>query len=256
MHDEYSHSESLDEKYVHVWFIDLRGPRLSIDGLKNVLSPQECFRAEKFKFQKDRMPYIIAHAALRRILAGYLEIDPLQLEFREGPYGKPELVSATRSEILNFNLSHSHEAALVAVTRGRQIGVDIEYIKREFGWQEVAERFFAPGEIARLRALPEEQQQRGFFTCWTRKEAYIKAKGGGLSIPLQDFEVSLSPGEPVSLISCTSDPKEATRWSLAEVDVGSEYAAAVAVQGHGWRLKCSRWHEPFGAGGGTRTLTG
>jgi 4'-phosphopantetheinyl transferase len=251
MHDEYSHNESLDEKCVHVWFIDLREPGLSINGLKNVLSPQECFRAEKFKFQKDRVPYIIAHAALRRILAGYLELDPSQLEFREGPYGKPELVSTTRSETLNFNLSHSHQAALVAVTPGRQIGVDIEYIKREFEWQEVAERFFAPGEIARLRELPEEKQQRGFFTCWTRKEAYIKAKGGGLSIPLQDFEVSLSPGEPASLMSCISDPEETARWSLAEIDVGPEYAAAVAVQGHGWRLKCRRWDEHVGAGGGT-----
>ena len=251
MHDEYSHNESLDEKCVHVWFIDLREPGLSINGLKNVLSPQECFRAEKFKFQKDRVPYIIAHAALRRILAGYLELDPSQLEFREGPFGKPELVSNAQGEPLNFNLSHSHETALVAVTVRREVGVDIEYIKREFEWQEVAERFFAPGEIARLRVLPQEQQQRAFFSCWTRKEAYIKAKGGGLSIPLQDFEVSLSPWEPASLISCISDPQEATRWSLAEVDAGPEYTAAVAVQGHGWRLKCRRWDEHVGAGGGT-----
>ena len=115
------------------------------------------------------------------------------MEFRESQYGKPELVRTSREETLNFNLSHSHEAALVAVTLRRQIGVDIEYIKREFEWEEVAARFFAPGEVAGLRALPQEQQRRAFFTCWTRKEAYIKAKGGGLSIPLQEFEVSVSP---------------------------------------------------------------
>jgi 4'-phosphopantetheinyl transferase len=178
-------------------------------------------------------------------------MDPAQLEFREGPYGKPELISNTSVESLKFNLSHSHEAALVALTVERQIGVDIEYVKPGFKWQEVAERFFAPGEITRLRALPADEQPRGFFTCWTRKEAYIKAKGGGLSIPLQDFEVSLSSGASASLISCTSDPKETTRWSLAKVDVGPEYEAAVAVHGHGWCLKHWRWDEHVSTGSGT-----
>ena len=227
---------------VYIWHVNLRARRLSaINKYSNILSSDERDRAARFKFPDHRDRYIIAHAALRSILAGYLEADPARLEFCRGPYGKPELVSATHRKPLDFNLSHSHESALVAVTLGRQIGVDIEYIKRDFHWQEVAERFFAPGEIARLRALPEEQQQRGFFACWTRKEAYIKAKGGGLSIPLQDFEVSLAPGEPVSLVSCSTDPEEVTRWSLAEMDVGPEYAAAVAVEGHGWKLHCWRW---------------
>jgi len=251
MQAKFSNHVPLDEKDVHVWFVDLRIASSSIRPLNNVLSCAEHRRSKKFKFEKDRAKYVIAHSALRHILAGYLELDPSQLEFREGAYGKPELVSTPQGEPLNFNLSHSHEAALVAVTLERDIGIDIEYIKRDFQWQEVAERFFAPGEIARLRALPEEKQHRGFFTCWTRKEAYIKAKGGGLSIPLQDFEVSLFPDEPASLISCISDPEETTRWSLAEVDAGPDYAAAVAVQGHGWRLKCWRWNENIGAGGGT-----
>ena len=241
----------MNQRDVHLWLIDLHHASSLGDRMSQILSCAEQQKAEKFKFDKDRVKYVIAHAALRNILAGYLEVDPAQLEFREGPHGKPQLVLTARSEPLNFNLSHSHEHALIAVTFERQIGVDIEFIKRDFHWQEVAERFFAPGEIARLRVLPQEQQKRGFFTCWTRKEAYIKAKGGGLSIPLQDFEVSLSPGEPASLMSCIRDPEEATRWSLAEIDAGSEYAAAVAVQGHGWRLKCWRWDEHVGAGGGT-----
>src|SRR5215467_14587646 len=206
MQAKFSYHVPLDEKDVHVWFVDLRIASSSIRPLNNVLSCAEHRRSKKFKFEKDRTKYVIAHSALRHILAGYLELDPSQLEFREGPYGKPELVSNAQGEPLNFNLSHSHEAALVAVTLERDIGIDIEY---------------------------------------------IKAKGGGLSIPLQDFEVSLFPDEPASLISCISDPEETTRWSLAEVDAGPDYAAAVAVQGHGWRLKCWRWNENIGAGGGT-----
>jgi len=236
---------------VHVWLVGGDDAAIGAAGYDSVLSSVERDRASKFKFAVHRRRYTIAHAALRHILGGYLELDPAQLEFRQGPYGKPELASTARSEPLNFNLSHSHEAALVAVTHGGQIGVDIEYIKREFQWQEVAERFFAPGEIARLRALPVEKQQRAFFTCWTRKEAYIKAKGGGLSIPLKDFEVSLSPGEPASLVSCIGDPKEVQRWQLAEIETSSDYAAAIAVEGTGWRLQCRRWGELTGAGGKT-----
>ena len=241
----------LNERGVLVWFVDLCAPNSLIEGLDKVLSSAERERAAKFKFEKDRARYVASHAALRNILGWYIRIEPSALEFSAGPQGKPELVSKSDRHALQFNLSHSHEAALVAVTLGRQIGVDIEYIKREFQWQEVAERFFALGEIARLRALPEEKQQRAFFTCWTRKEAYIKAKGGGLSIPLKDFEVSLSPGEPASLMSCISDPKEVQRWQLAEIETSSDYAAAVAVEGAGWRLQCRRWNELTGAGGKT-----
>jgi 4'-phosphopantetheinyl transferase len=231
----------LDERGVLVWFVDLCAPNSLTEGLDKVLSSAERERAAKFKFEKDRACYVASHAALRNILGWYLRIEPLALEFSAGPQGKPELESKSDRHALQFNLSHSHEAALVAVTLGRQIGVDIECIKGDFQWEEIAERFFAPGEIARLRALPRDQQQRAFFTCWTRKEAYIKAKGGGLSIPLQDFEVSVSPGEPASLMSCITDPEEVARWSLAEVDAGPDYEAAVAVQGRGWDLKCLRW---------------
>jgi len=241
----------LDKRVVLVWFVDLCAPDSLIEGLDKVLSSAERERAAKFKFEKDRARYVASHAALRNILGWYIRIEPSALEFSAGPQGKPELVSKSNRHALQFNLSHSHEAALVAVTVGREIGADIEYIKRDFHWEEVAERFFAPGEIARLRALPEEKQQRAFFTCWTRKEAYIKAKGGGLSIPLKDFEVSLSPGEPASLVSCISDPKEVQRWQLAEIETSSDYAAAIAVEGTGWRLQCRRWGELTGAGGKT-----
>ena len=210
----------------------------------DVLSMSERSRAEKFHFEKDRQKYVLAHTALREILGGYLHTDPAGLEFLQGPHGKPELILRSLWPALNFNLSHSHEAALVALNIGRKIGVDIEYIKPEFKWQDIAERFFAPGEVQSLHALQPEQQRRGFFDCWTRKEAYIKGKGGGLSIPLQDFEVSLAPDERAALLSHKEDPDEAKRWVLAEIDLGPDYAAAVAVEGHNWQLKFFNWQEP------------
>jgi 4'-phosphopantetheinyl transferase len=224
-----------------VWFIDLREAAPAATRMNDVLSVAERSRAEKFHFEKDRVKYIIAHCALRQILAGYLHTDPSGLEFLEGPHGKPKLVLRSFWPTLNFNLSHSHEAALVAVILGRNIGVDIEYIKPGFQWQEIAARFFAPGEIEILLALRPEQQQRAFFQCWTRKEAYIKGKGGGLSIPLQDFEVSLAPGERAALRSHKADPEEVKRWAFSEIDFRPDYAAAVAIEGHDGELKCFNW---------------
>jgi 4'-phosphopantetheinyl transferase len=241
MRDELSDVEPLDKRDVHVWLVDLHRASSFADRLSPVLASAEQRRAQKFKFEKDRVKYIMAHGALRHILGGYLELYPSELEFCEGAHGKPDLVLTADRKRLRFNLSHSHEAALIAVTLGRQIGVDIEYIKREFQWEEIAERFFAPGEITTLRAVPAEDQERAFFACWTRKEAYIKAKGGGLSIPLQDFEVSLVPHQPATLRSHKSDPEEVKRWTLSEIDVGPGYAAAVAVEGNEWNLKCFRW---------------
>ena len=168
---------------------------------------------------------------LRQILGGYLDGIESGCEFREGAHGKPDLVLAPKQAALTFNLSHSHEAALVAVAFDRPIGVDIEYIKPDSDWPGIVENFFAPGEIARLLSLPPESQRQAFFTCWTRKESYIKAKGGGLSIPLDGFEVSVDPTEPAALLSCTNDPKEVARWSMASLDVGTQYAAALVVEG-------------------------
>ena len=226
---------------VHVWLVRTDGGFAHLPAAWEILSPAERERADRFKFADHRMRYIAAHAALRQILAGYLQSDPKRLAFRVGAQGKPDLVLTSNQIALTFNLSHSHEAALVAVTLGRAIGVDIEYIKPDFDWDGIVENFFAPGEIARLKALPRDLQRNTFFTCWTRKESYIKAKGGGLSIPLDGFEVSVHSAEPAALLSCTHDPKEVARWSMASVDVGSKYAAALTVEGISGALQCWAW---------------
>jgi 4'-phosphopantetheinyl transferase len=138
-------------------------------------------------------------------------------------------------------LSHSDGLVLYAITRGREVGVDVERLRPDFAVLEVAKKFFSRREVTALVALPENQWPKAFFNCWTRKEAYIKARGEGLTLPLDRFDVSLVPGEPAALLYTNDDPQEASRWSLQELVPESGYVAALAVEGHDWRLKCWQW---------------
>jgi len=129
------------------------------------------------------------------------------------------------------------------VTYRRAIGVDLERIRRQPAEEQIAERFFSPREVEALHALPVSMREDAFFTCWTRKEAYVKATGDGLSLPLDQFEVSLTPGEPATLLNTRWDPNEACLWSLRELIPGPGFVGAIAVKGHGWRLACWQWPE-------------
>jgi 4'-phosphopantetheinyl transferase len=133
--------------------------------------------------------------------------------------------------------------ALYALTRGRKIGVDLERIQTDFACEEIAARIFAPSENATLAGLPPDLKHEAFFNCWTRKEAFIKAKGLGLAYPLNQFEVSLRPGDPAKLLHIEDDCYEINRWSLKELGLDSRYAAALAVEGHDWQLECWQWSE-------------
>jgi 4'-phosphopantetheinyl transferase len=124
------------------------------------------------------------------------------------------------------------------------VGIDLERIRLDLAVAEIAERFFSRREVAMLRALSTDVQQQAFFRCWTRKEAYIKARGEGLSLPLDQFDVSLAPGEPAAVLGTQPDPSEASRWSLQELTPAPGYAAALAVKGHSWRLTCWQWPDP------------
>ena len=228
----------LPNNHVHVWKTNLDLERSCIQSLKLTLSVDEVERAERFHFRQDRERFIVARGLLRSILASYLEEEADQLRFDYSPRGKPALAREFDQDGLRFNLSHAHGLALYAITRGREIGVDLELIRPGVAYEGVAERFFSPREVVALLALPADIQQRAFFTCWTRKEAYIKAKGDGLALPLDRFDVSLIPGQPAILLRTEDDPKEASNWSLQELHPGAGYVAALAVEGHEWRLKC------------------
>lgn len=231
----------LDSGEVHVWRVCLNQPSSTVQVLSDSLTPNEKQRAAKYYFQKDREHFAVARGALREILSRYVSILPDRIRFSCNDYGKPLLTGPTGDHLLRFNVSHSNGVALYALTRGRDIGVDVEFMRQEFASLGIAELFFSPLEVSMLRALPPNLQTPAFFNCWTRKEAYVKARGEGLSHPLHRFAVSLVPGEPASLLSTDDDPLEASRWSLTELCVGPNYVAAIAVEGptptlHHWQL--------------------
>ena len=231
----------LPNNAVHVWRASLHVSASYLHTLEDTLTADEHARAERFYFQKHREHFIAGRGLLRNILSRYLDREPDQLRFCYNSYGKPVLTEEAGAAELCFNLSHSHGIALYAITCGREIGIDIEYFRPDVEAEKLAERFFSPREAAVLRALPERLRKEGFFNCWTRKEAYIKAEGKGMSIPLSAFDVSLTPGEPAALLHTQNQPQETSRWSLQALNPAPGYAAALAVKGHDWDLKCWQW---------------
>jgi medium-chain acyl-[acyl-carrier-protein] hydrolase len=232
-------SPPLGADEVHVWRVPLECRPETVSHLLAGLAPDERERADRFHFDKDRRHFIAGRGALRAVLGRYLGEPPERLRFTYNVYGKPALVGGGN---VRFNLTHSHGLALLAVTRGREVGVDLERVRADLAGEELAERFFSPREVAALRGLPQGQRREAFFRCWTRKEAYIKARGAGLALPLDRFDVTLRPDEPAALLATHDEPAEAGRWSLRNLAPGDGYAGALAVEGHSWRLWCG--HRP------------
>ena len=163
------------------------------------------------------------------------------MRFCRQPRGKPALAPGSGGEGLRFNLSHSESLALFAFALRREVGVDLEYVRPSLTNDRLAERFFSPQEVTVLRALPESARTEAFYHCWTRKEAYIKARGGGLSIALASFTVSLAPGQLTNLPITSNDCPEAGRWSLRALTPGDCYVAAIAAEGEDWSLAFWQW---------------
>lgn len=226
---------------VHVWRAALARSPAEVEALKGWLSEDELRRAERFHFQHDRSSFVVARGTVREILSLYVGQPPRLLQFGYNPFGKPELAGATGETRLRFNLSHAAGLALFAVAAGREVGVDIEYVRESVPCEDLAAKFFSRREADALMALPAADRTRAFFECWARKEAYIKARGEGLSLPLDSFDVSLAPGEPAALLATREDEPGAASWSLRELTPHPAYAAAVAAEGRGWRLRCWSW---------------
>ena len=210
----------------HVWAVDLE--RETFDGhmLAETLSADEWMRADRFLFEKHRAHFVAARGCLRAVLAKYMDCKPGELAFFYGEHGKPTLASPWDKSQLRFNLSHSAGLALIAVSLRRDIGVDVEHISRKVGqMQDIAKRFFAPGEYEQLCALPREEQRRAFFCCWTRKEAYLKAVGTGLVQSLKNFEVSL--GHKAQLLWIKKG--NVGNWTLRHLEPAEGYIGSVAI---------------------------
>ncbi|NLG49319.1 MAG: 4'-phosphopantetheinyl transferase superfamily protein [Chloroflexi bacterium] len=236
---------------VHVWQTGLEVPAACIERLYATLSEDERQRAARYRFDRDRQHFIVARGALRGILGDYVGVDPARLRFVYTPYGKPSLDPAFDGGELRFNLSHAGGMALYAVTRGREVGIDLEPLRPESADDantlSVARQFFSPWEVQELLTLPMELRGLAFYNCWTRKEAYIKARGEGLSLPLDQFDVSLAPGQPARLLRAR-DSQEATRWSLAALEPGAGYVGALVVEGPLGEIKYRQWTMPLAEG--------
>jgi 4'-phosphopantetheinyl transferase len=194
--------------------------------LESALSPDEMARADRFHFVNDRNRFVVARGLLRELLGNYLQQNPASLSFSYGQHGKPSLSGEYAASELCFNLSHSAGLAVYAIARGRNLGIDVEHIRPESAGDEIAERYFSAREASDLRTLPPEAKVEGFFHCWTRKEAYLKATGMGLQIPLESFAVSLLPEMPAKFVEGV-DP----RWHLAAYHPADRYVAAVVYDG-------------------------
>jgi 4'-phosphopantetheinyl transferase len=220
---------------VHIWRAFLDREHAAPDFWERVLTAQERERASRFVFARDRKHFIAGRGILRAILGLYLRTPAATIELAYGPEGKPTL--GGNADPLRFNLSHSQGLAVYAFSRTREIGIDLEAIRSGVTGQEIAEHYFSAKELAELRSLPREQQDEGFFLCWTRKEAYIKARGSGLAIPLDSFDVSLTPGMPVELVA-----DDSARWTLRSFLPAEGYAGAVVAEGRDWEQQLWNWN--------------
>ncbi len=200
---------------IHLWRIPLDDAS-RLESTRTVLSPDEITRAARFIFEPDRNRFIISHGALRMLLARYLSTEPSALEFRTGPNGKPALIQTFTD--LRFNLSHSADLALIAIARGREVGVDVERVQKDILFEQIAEHYFEPAEAWDLRIAPLHERAVRFFDLWTRKEACLKAEGTGLG----------------------SRPRP-EQFGVRNLCPRSGYSGAVASEGDDWRLACWEW---------------
>jgi 4'-phosphopantetheinyl transferase len=212
---------------IHVWQVGLDRDVDEIARMESTLSEDERARADRFHFRNDRNRFVVARGFLRTLLGEYLQKPAASLEFSYGNHGKPALAGQAASSVgLSFNLSHSAGMAVYAIARNRNLGIDVEHIRPESAGETIATRYFSAREVGELRSLPPQEKVQAFFDCWTRKEAYLKATGMGLQIPLDSFAVSLAPEQPVQFLEGV-DP----HWHLAACNPAAGYAAAIVYDG-------------------------
>src|SRR5258706_10840959 len=215
----------LPESELHIWRADLNPAPEVIDRLALTLDNDEKARAARFHFARDRDHFTACRGILREMLGEYLGKSPASIEFSYRAYGKPAHRPGDSRPPIRFNVSHSSGRAVLAFARNCEIGIDLEPISPEFAGEEIAKRYFSAREVAELIALPAEMRPEGFSLCWTRKEAYVKARGLGLQIPLDSFSESLTPKQPERLESDDSH-----QWRLHSFEPEPNFVAAVVYK--------------------------
>lgn len=224
-------SQPLIGSDIHVWCASLSASPEELSGYLSLLSQDEVLRADRFYFEKDHDHFIVGRGLLRTILGSYLNQEPAQIEFVYGQFGKPAIRSGRGDKVLEFNLSHSKDLVLYILTWQRRIGVDLEYMAPMADMDNFAEQFFTPRETALINLLSGDQKADAFFKTWTCKEAFLKANGSGLTMPINQVEISLETNEVVKLNSIGSDKEHTTHWRLEILNHFPGYRAALAVEG-------------------------
>lgn len=224
----------LSQDEVHVWCARLESPAARLGDFERMLVDVERQRAGRFHFDADRQRYIVQHGLLRWLIGRYLGPDGAPARLVINPYGKPSLPGS----LLRFNQSASGDVGLFAFAWGREVGVDVERVRLDFEHEQIAQSFFSPAEQVVWQSLPTEERPRAFFHCWTRKEAYLKAYGQGLSLPLGQFDVAFAPGESAGLLAARHAPAEVGRWKFLHLEPVQGYVGALVVEGDGWQAVC------------------
>lgn len=244
---------------VHVWAIDLDRPDTTADLLTGMLDTDEQARAARLKSDGHRERFVVSHAALRHLLARYAGTNPAVVRFMYGEKGKPHLAGAIASSGIQFNLSHSGPMALIAITRGRRVGADVEPLDRGTGnMHSIAERFFSPAEQDAILRRPAEDQPREFLRTWTRKEAFIKALGEGLFLPLDGFDTTVTPDGTRRRMMFRDREGVSSEWMIEDLSPGQKFAAAIAVECVGEsaiRTQGMRFRFPAGASSATSPIS-
>jgi 4'-phosphopantetheinyl transferase len=225
-----------------LWWASLDVPQSRVQELARTLAVDELARANRFQARLHRDRWIVGRGLLRELIGRYVGCLPRSVRLAYSAHGKPSFAGEWSNGRLRFNVSHAAGLGLFAIASDREIGVDVEAIRPLQDLQLIAEHFFSPGEQTTLRSLPAEQRVMGFFNCWSRKEAYIKALGLGLSQPLDAFDVELTPGRPARLLAIDGVAGPAASWSLEAVPAPAGFAAAVAVPGRISHIT-QRWLE-------------
>lgn len=242
MNIDSNHPHPLERAKIHapgevsVHSVALEASPRRIARMRELLTPDELERADRVKSKRHGKWFTIVRSELRMLLSAILKVNPLEIKLAYGPHGKPCLACQPAGHALHFNVSHTDSMALIAAAWDREVGVDIEALRPWEASARVAERFFSARENRDLAAIPEDDRLHAFFACWTRKEAFIKALGGGLTIPLKRFSVSVEPGEPARLLEMQSAPEAVDAWKLLDLPVPPPYIACLCAQGRDWKL--------------------
>jgi 4'-phosphopantetheinyl transferase len=230
-----------------VWCTSLAVSDGQVQRLRQWLSPDELERADRMRLEHLRDRFVVSRGRQREILAAYLSQPPDQLQFEYGDVGKPRLAAPSTPGTLQFNLSNSHEVALLAISRGRELGVDIEYLDRRTNNESIARRYFADSEKRALAALPPSERREAFFRCWTRKEAVLKGLGVGLTFPLDRVEVPVHADASGGVLALDERLGRADVWTLAHLTPADKYVAALAFQNGPARMSHFAWAPHGGA---------